>query len=255
MTIHNQLGIWRSPLQDSFAHPSQLLGGLSPPMSGASRAACRSAPTSRSSVLPKCFQRGDPLSRIACVASDGRPRPTSCPPPRPLRPIAPSSVRGLSGRRVPGIARQARADRLDGSRRRGTRRCRSPSTTAPRLRGGARLGPSRAGTGAGPARLPRPNPSCANSRQERRPQAAPGHDQAEVGWWSRRSWRRHATQPRFVGVGAPADPARWEASGTVGPARLGTALSAARSASGRSVISSSSPAGADPSAAMTRSPR
>ena len=53
-------------------------------------------------------------------------------------------------------------------------------------------------------------------------------------------------QPRLFGVGAPADPARWEANGRVGPASLGTSLSApARSASGRSMISSSSPAAAD----------
>jgi hypothetical protein len=72
---------------------------------------------------------GRSLSPITCVASDGHPPPTSCPPPRPLRPIAPSNVRGPGGPRVPGIARQERADRLAGSRRRGTRRCPSPSTT------------------------------------------------------------------------------------------------------------------------------
>ena len=54
----------------SFAHPNQLLVCLSPRMSEASRTACRSAPTSRSSVLPKRFQRGDPLSPYACVASE-----------------------------------------------------------------------------------------------------------------------------------------------------------------------------------------
>ena len=179
-------------------------------------------------VTRGCFQRGDPLSPIACVASDGHPRPTSCPPPRPLRPIAPSSVHGPSGLRVPGIARQERADRLAGWRRRGTRRCPSPSTTRPRPRGGARLGAWRVGTDAGPARLPRPNPSCANSRQERQPQAAPGNDQAEAGW-SRRSWRRRGPQPRLVGVGAPADPARGEANGRVRPASPGTWLSAPKS--------------------------
>jgi hypothetical protein len=74
-------------------------------------------------------RRGDLLWPIACVASDGRPRPTSCPPPKPPRRIAPSSVRGPGGLRAPGIARQERAGRLAGSRHRGTRRYPSPSTT------------------------------------------------------------------------------------------------------------------------------
>jgi hypothetical protein len=65
------------------------------------------------------------------------------------------------------------------------------------------------------------DPSCANGRQERQPQAAHGHDRAEAGLWSRRSWSKRGPRPRFVGVGAPADPARWEASGGVGLAILG----------------------------------
>jgi hypothetical protein len=65
-----------------------------------------------SSRYSRMLPAGDHLSPIACVAIDGRPRPTSCSPPRPLRSIAPSSVRDPSGLRVPGIARQERADRL-----------------------------------------------------------------------------------------------------------------------------------------------
>jgi hypothetical protein len=78
----------------------------------------RKRQTTRGSFAPAANQIHTPhysvISLIACLASDGHPPPTSDPPPKPLRPLAPTSVRDPSGLRVPGIAQQERADRLAG---------------------------------------------------------------------------------------------------------------------------------------------